>query len=170
MDEHAFAFGQARHLEEVGPDGEEGFRQRGGLDGVVPLGEGQGLPGRHGAILRITAAIGERADLVARFKFADAFAERHHFSGNFEAEDRACVLRRRIGALPLRDIGAVDAGRLDPHQDFASGGGWQRCLRKLHHLRATMGGKVDEAHFFGQGHIFGHGQGQFLICRRYLKI
>ena len=32
-----------------------------------------------------------------------------------------------------------------------------RHLRKLHHFRAAMGRKVDEAHCFGQGRGIGHG-------------
>ncbi len=62
------AFRQACHLEEVGPDGEEGFRKGGGLHCIITLGEGQRLTGRQTAIFGITAAIGERADLVAELE------------------------------------------------------------------------------------------------------
>ena len=170
MDEDAFPFGEARHLEEIGPDGEEGFRQSRGFDGVVTLREGQGLPGRHGAILRIAAAIGERADFVAQLEFGNAFTQSNHLAGDFKAEDRACILRRRIGALPLCHIRPVDARRLDLHQNLAFCGLRQRRLRKPHHLRAAMGREVDEAHCFGQGLGVGHGQGQLLTCRRRLKM
>lgn len=40
VDEHAFPFGKACHLEEIGPDSEEGFRQCGRFDGVVTFGKG----------------------------------------------------------------------------------------------------------------------------------
>jgi hypothetical protein len=140
-------------VEEVGPDGEEGFRQRRRLHRVVAAREGQRLGRRHGAILRIAAAIGERADLIAHPIGGDALAERHDLAGDLQAEDGAGIGRRRIVALALQHVRPVDARRRDANEDLAA----CRMGRMLFHhhqiVRAAVFGEPDIGH--GRWHWHG---------------
>ena len=98
----------------------------GSFDGVVTFGEGQGLPGGNGAIFRVTAAIGERTDLVAELELIDALSECNDLAGDFQPEDGTCTFGWRIDALSLRDVWTVNPRRLDLNEYLPSGGLRQR--------------------------------------------
>ena len=135
VDQRLFAAFQPARLEQIGPDGEEGFRQRRGAQRVVALGPGQALRGGRGAILGIGPAIGQRADLIAHRPTGDGGADGRDLPRAFQAQDGRGAGGRRIGTLPLRDIRAVHAGGLDPDQDFVRLRFRARSGGDPHHLR-----------------------------------
>ncbi len=152
MDEDLFAFHQIGHLENICPDGEEGFRQGCRARGLIAPRPWQGLRRRQGAELRITAAIGKAADLVSDGETLGPLAQGHDFAGDLKPEDRAGTRRRRIVALPLQHVRSIDAGSLDPDQDIAGLDLRQRTARQHHLFRPAGRRKIDIGHFARQGH------------------
>ena len=80
-------------------------------------GDRQTSAGRSDAIFGIATAGHERADLLADHLLGSG-AGSHHVAGDFQAEDVGCSRRRRIMAVPLENVGAVDARRGDLDQDL----------------------------------------------------
>src|SRR3546814_9071613 len=78
MDQKRFAAFQGGAFENIGPDGEEGFRQGCRLDGAETFGDGQGMALMSDAIGRIANAADQRADAVAAFPGRDAGAGSDH--------------------------------------------------------------------------------------------
>ena len=67
VDEQGLAGLEATALEDVGPDGEEGLGQRGGLGQVEAARDGEALHGGGDAVLGVAAARHEGGDRVADF-------------------------------------------------------------------------------------------------------
>ena len=110
VDQHGLALGREAALEQVGPDGEQRFRQRRRLGQVEPVRDRQaGARGRD-AIFGIAAAGDQRADRFAN-ELLGALACFDDLAGDFEAEDVRRARRRRVEAAALEDVGPVDAGR-----------------------------------------------------------
>lgn len=98
------------------------FRHGRGFDRIITRGERQGLARWHHAIFGVAAAIGKCADPVTNLEITDAFTKCNDFSGDFKAENRACVFWCGVIALTLRHIRPVYAGSLHLHQQFSSFG------------------------------------------------
>ena len=137
MDEERLARFQRAALEHVVPYGEErlGDRRRFGEREAVRYRQGVGLV--HHAIVSVAAARRQRTDQVALVPARRAGAERGDLAGDFEARKVGGARRRRICALPLEDVGTVDAGRPDPDQDLAFARLRNRALFRLEHQRAA---------------------------------
>ena len=153
MDERFLAAGEASGLEQIRPDGEAGFGQRGGAQAVIASGPGQALRGGSGAVFRIAAAIGQGADLVADLPRRDIGTDRHDLARDFQAQDRAGAGRRRVGALALGDIGTVHTGGLDADQHLIGLRGWERALGEPHHLGSAGAVHLNEGHGLWQRHL-----------------
>ena len=83
----------------------------------TPAGTGSSWPSRHHDLLGVAAAGQQRAHLVTRPPAGDAVADGPDPAGAFQARVRRRARRRRVAALPLHQVGAVDTagGDLDDH-------------------------------------------------------
>src|SRR5690606_2659658 len=143
----------ARHqpaaLEHVGPHGEEVLRERRCLEqGQAPR-HRQCLADRGHRVLRVAAAIGQRAHRVAHAQAADAVAERDDVAGDLESDHRRRARRRRVASLSLRDVGTVDAGPRHPDQHLAGRRHRHRHAIDVQDRRRAAGAVVDEFHRCG---------------------
>ncbi len=106
-------------LEDVVPDREHG------------LGEGRGLGQRQsfrhrqrgglgrGTELGVTAAANQRANEIARLEARGAGPQRDDLAGDFHAENIGGAFGRRVEALALEHVGAIDPGGRDLDQHLA---------------------------------------------------
>src|SRR6185436_9267365 len=103
---------------------------------------------RHGrdAVLRISAACDQRADVVADAKPVDAGADALDGAGNLEPRDVGCAGWRRISSQPLEDVRPVDARGSHLDQDFARCRRRHRPLRRDQHLGAARLLDLDRDH------------------------
>ena len=110
---------QAGDHEHVGPDRAGHLREgRGALD-VHAGRQRHHLPGGHGHLLGVPPGREERAHLVAHLMALDALADRADPARALEAEHVGGALRRRVEALPLQRVGAVDRAGDDVDDDLA---------------------------------------------------
>ena len=116
VDQQRLAFGGHPAFEDVVPDREQSLGNRRGLVQRHSCRHGQAMPEMGEAVFGIAAAGDERADLLAEQRFGRALAQRDDFARYLEARDRRGARRRRVEALPLDDVGAVDPGMADPDQ------------------------------------------------------
>ena len=118
MDEEPFAGLEPSALEHVVPDREDRLGQGGGLHGGQSVRDEQrGGFGRHRE-LGIAAAIGEGADEIAVLEARHVLADGDDGACDFEAEKIRGVLGRRVEALALEHVGAIDARRLNDDEHF----------------------------------------------------
>ncbi|MNF96153.1 hypothetical protein D3C84_789340 [compost metagenome] len=153
MNQRALAFAGAAHVEQVGPHREESFRDRRRLHPVHAFGNRQRLAGRDRAILRITAAIGQRTDLVADDKLADICANGDHFAGHLQTWVWVHAGFHRVLAGSLKNVGAIDPGSMHADQHFTDACSGQGHLARLQDFRATGFGDFNQGHVFGQIHF-----------------
>jgi uncharacterized small protein (DUF1192 family) len=146
MDEDHVALGREGALEQVGPDGEEGFGDRRRLDHAERLRDGQALAGRGEAIFGIAPAGDERAHRLAEERRIDALPQRGHGSGYLQTGNRGRAGRGRIEALALHHIRPVHARRGDPDQQLARAGVRHRPLDGHEHLGTAGLGRIDRLH------------------------
>ena len=139
VNENALAFRQPSALKHVRPDGEEGFRNRGGVNRVEAARYRKALHGRRDAILgvatsghqgtdaRLTAVSFRLKPEATWFLFSrlscssrlEPEATRFdNFTGDLEARNVGGTWRRWVLALSLHDVGPVHARGLDPDEDF----------------------------------------------------
>ena len=137
MHQERFAALQPTTLEHIVPDGEERLRNGGGFDGSEVCRNGQRMALMRQAVFGIAPADDERCDAVALAPALNARAARRHASGDFKTRDVGRALGRRIEALPLHHVRAVDAGGLDRNQDLARSGGRNRPLFGDENVRAA---------------------------------
>ena len=109
--QHALAGAQSTALEQVRPDREIGFRERGRLDCRVAGRPRQTLALRHRAVLGVAATVGETRDFVADPPRADIGAAGRDNAGNFETKERTGTRRRRVAPFALQHVRPVDASR-----------------------------------------------------------
>ncbi len=154
MHEEALALLQMPAVEHIGPDGEECFRDRGGLDHREALRDRQRIRRVHLAELRITPARNERADFVADAETRRALAKRGDLAGDLEAWQVGSAGRRRIMALPLQHVRAVDARRRHADENLAGAG--RRHRPGLGDQRLRAAGLRDRHRRHGRGERFRH--------------
>jgi hypothetical protein len=145
MDQHALAGRKARGIEQVGPHGEEHFRQSRCVDQRDAARHRQNAFGRRGAELGIAATGNQRAHLIAHTPSADALAQFGDRAGHFHAENLGRARRRRITARALRQIGVVQPrrGHLDQHL-----AGFRHRFRRVVEDKATIGTGIVDADGF----------------------
>ena len=136
---------EVSELEDVGPDGEEGLRDAGGLLHGEALWHGQALHAGREAVLGVAAAGDERADAVAlappgvRGRGGDG-------ARDFQSEDGRRSRRRRIVAGALQQVGTIDARGLDANQHFARARDGRRALGDVQNVRRPGLCEVDVLH------------------------
>jgi hypothetical protein len=111
------------------------------------------LPGRDVAVFSVTAAVGQRANLVPHGKLTDTRTERHHFTGHFQTGNRIHARLHRVLACPLQGVGAIDPGGMHANQHFAGCGDGQGHTLGLQDFGATRLSDFDTGHFAGQSHV-----------------
>ena len=134
MHQHGFAGLQPARLEHIGPDGEDGFGQGGGLGEVEPIWNRQHVTGVDHGVFRIAAAAQQGADPVAQAPARDAVAQRVDLARDFKPQNAGRTGWRRIAALALEQIGTVHAGRAHADADLAGTGLWRRMLGQVQRL------------------------------------
>ncbi len=100
---------QLTQLEDVRPDGEEGFRNGGRFAKAEARRDRQRLACRHGAVFGIAAAVGQRANAIAGRKRCDLRADLNNHARHLEAGHG--VTPSGIGYRPWR---CRISGRLTP--------------------------------------------------------
>ena len=118
MDQHPVAVGREPALEQIDPHREQGLGHRRGLGHPEHFGDPEAGAHRRDAIVRITAARDQGADLLAQ-QCVRAASRRDHFTRDFEPEHIARAWRRRIEPAALQDVGPVDPRRGDLDQHLA---------------------------------------------------
>jgi len=93
------------------------------------------------AIFGVAAAAHQRHDAVPDFPARHAGTERDDLAGDFEAGNIRCAGRRRIAALALHDIRAIDAGGCHLDQDLTVAG--RRHCALFGHERLGSAGGLD---------------------------
>lgn len=113
VDQQRLAGLEATALEQVDPDGHEGFRQRRRFLHAQAVGQVQGgaLVGHRE--LRVAAAGNQRHHRLADGEAADLAADRPHRAGDLQAGNVRGAGRRVVHALALKHVGTVDAGGAD---------------------------------------------------------
>ena len=102
----------------VGRGEDLGHAARGGP--VELLGHRHRRPLVHDRQLRLAAAADHGHDAVARLEALRPAPDRHHLAGQLEARDVGRrARRRRIAALELVHVGAVEPGRAHAHEQLA---------------------------------------------------
>jgi hypothetical protein len=84
--------------------------------------------------------------VLARLQVGDALADGHDVARALEAEDVRGPRRRVVVALPLQEVGTVDAGGGDPDQDLARCGLGGGTVDDLEGIDAARCGGSDSAH------------------------
>ncbi|MNG07426.1 hypothetical protein D3C84_907250 [compost metagenome] len=146
MNQRALAFAGAAHFEQVGPYGEEGFRDRCSLYLVHARRDRQGLARRDRAILRVAAAIGQRTDFVADDEFADTGADGDHLTRHFQPRNRVHAGFHRVFAGTLQHVRAIDPGGVHADQHFAGTCRGHGDLTRLQDFGSTGLGDFDVGH------------------------
>jgi len=128
---------------DVGPDGARGLHQPARVDQVQPVRHRHHLPGGDRDPLRVTATGQQRADPVASRPAGHPRAQLGDGAGNLQAEVLRRARRRRVGAFPLQQVGAVDPGRGNVHDELTGAGDRIRDLLPGQ-LIGTTGGPHDD--------------------------
>ena len=116
VDEHALAFLQARDHHQVRPHRAGQLHDGGRLDQVVALRQRGQLALRDGHVLAVAAADEQAADFLA--DLTASVTGIGDGPGALQAEDLRFAARRRVMALGLEQVAAVDAGGGHLHQHF----------------------------------------------------
>jgi hypothetical protein len=151
MDEEGLAALQPPALEDVGPDGEEGFGNDGGLDHREALRRGQALTGRRDAIFRVAAAGDEGAEAVAGLPL-HAGADRDDAACDLQPGNVGDAGRGVVAPHSLQHVRPVHPGRVDLDKHLAGAGRGGRALRGFQRLRPAGRGDLDGVHGVGEGH------------------
>jgi hypothetical protein len=146
LDQQRLAALQTPEPDDVVPGREQHLGQRRCPCRVEALGPRHGLLPRHGAEFRISAAIGQRADLAPDEAGIHTLADCDDGPGGVEAGQVRSAGRRRIEAASLLDVGAVDADRLDLEQDLAGLGMRLGAPGLAQHLRPAGMRDFDHPH------------------------
>ena len=120
---------QPAALEQVVPHGQQRLRQGGRFLHAEIRRDGQALAGGRDRVVGVTAAVGQGADPVAGLPATDCGSHSEHFPGHLQAHDGGGVLRRRIQALALQQVGPVEPRCADLDQQLIGGRCGHRALR-----------------------------------------
>ena len=157
MHEEGFAFLEAAALEHVVPNGEEGLGQRGSFRIGEASRHGQDVTGGNTHIFGIAAAGRKRADLVADAPARFAVAEGRDFARDLEARQVGRAGGRGIDAPALQDVGPVDAGGMDAHDDLAGTRLRHVAPLRFEHHRPARFGNGHRRHLGREWMRFRHG-------------
>ena len=137
MDHDGLALAQARALEDVAPDGEDGFGDACGLDHRDPFGDGDADLGLDDGLGGAGPTGDQRHHPVAGCETVDAVADLDDLACQFQPQHIGDAGGRGIIALALHGIGAVDARGMDPHAHLARAGTRQGAGNDLQHFGAA---------------------------------
>ena len=151
MNEEGLAGGETGAEEDIAPDGEEGFRQAGGIAERDAARYRQTDAQIDGAILGIATTVGQRGDALAPVPAGDVGTDRDDFARDFEAEQVGRAGRWRIKTLTLHDVRAIHARGGDADQHFARAGAGNRAAAGREDLRTAGGLHLDHGHRVGRG-------------------
>ena len=131
--EQPFARLEPAEHEHVEPCGKQGFRQGRRLPQIESSGNRQRYRFGGQTVLRITTAIDERANAIARFPACDARPGRDDFTCHFQPGDIGGAARTEP-AVALSAVMPVDAGERDFNQYLVRSGFRQRPDAWLQHF------------------------------------
>src|SRR5262245_50171324 len=141
-----FAGAEPSAVEDIRPDGEERFGNRGSRNEVHPSRNWQALDRRSRAERRVAAARHQRANPIADVPLADAAAEHVDHSGNLEARQIAGAGRRRVRTPTLQNVRTVDARSRYTDAYFSRARSGIRPFDRSEHLRRSGFGNFNRAH------------------------
>ena len=136
-------------VENVRPDGEEGFGQAGRLDDAEALRHRQALADRCDTKLGIAAAGDERTNRVADFQACRGDGRRvtcNDRSGDFETGQVGCARWHRVHAFALQHVGPVHSRCGNPDQQLADTGHRVGPLGGAQHFRRAVARDFDRLH------------------------
>ena len=134
-------------LEDVVPDREERFRDRGSFGERHRVGLPDAADGRCNRVFGVAATRDEREHRVANRNPLDAFAERRNNARDFKTGKLGMSFRRRIIPLPLQHIRPIDTCRCNFDQDFACARSRYGNVAKLQNVRSAF--SFDDNGFHG---------------------
>ncbi len=150
MHEQGLAGLQAAAFEDIGPNREESLRDRRRLDGGHAGGNRQGIGFVNAAEFGVAAARDKGADLLPQPVKARFRPRCYDLAGNLKPGNVGRAGRWRVGALPLQDVRAIDAGGGDLDQDLGLARQRHRPGLRHQHLRPAGGRNGDRGHRRGQ--------------------
>ena len=118
VDEHRLLALQFAEQEQVQPGGDVGFADAGGLLEGYRIGQRHGVPFERDRVFRVTAAADQRDHALAGFEPRSPGACRFDHAGHFQPEHLGIARRRRVVALALVHVRAVDRGRVHANQQL----------------------------------------------------
>ncbi|MNT32705.1 hypothetical protein D3C72_1686010 [compost metagenome] len=144
VDQEFLAGGQTRAVEYVGPDGEVVLGNGGGGQQVQAARHRQAMAFVGQAVLRVSAARRQRADLVAGLPGTDLGADGHDGARHFQAQVGRGAEWWRVGARALQHVGTVDARIGDLDQYLPPLGRLHVALRDAHAVGRAALAVIDE--------------------------
>ena len=150
MDQHPLTRLQATAHEQVGPDGEEGFRQACGLQQPEAMRDWQGVVSGRQRVLRVTAPRQQGTDLFPQPRSRNTRPDGNNLACRFQTGQGGRPRRRRIFARPLQRIGPVHPGSSHPDQNLAQPGLGHGRDGGRQNLWPTGCRDRDNLHAFGQ--------------------
>jgi len=136
MDENALLWLKGSGLKDVGPDREIGLGDARGFFDAEPRGDGEAVSSRCEAVVGVASTGDQGAYAVARLPAGHGIRGDDN-AGHLQAEDRGRSGRRRIFALALKEVGAVDPGGLDTDQNVTLAGHGSGSLGDAEDFRAS---------------------------------
>jgi len=106
--ERAATRGEPSEVEEIEEGGEEDLGKRGRLFERERLGDTHRRPRVHDGLLRVAPAREERHRSLPDPPAGDSGADLGHDARALQPEDRGSAGRRRVEALTLQEVGAID--------------------------------------------------------------
>jgi hypothetical protein len=153
VDQQCLSLLQSTAVKYIRPHGKKRFGQGCGLNHAQARRDRQGLSLGYYTISGIASAMSQGADLVAHFPAHNISSAGHDGAGNFQPRQVGCTLGYRVKSLALQDIGAIDSGGSNPHENFSGRWCGQGTLSFMQYLRPTGPGDFYRAHLIGKVHI-----------------
>jgi hypothetical protein len=152
MHQQRLAGFQSTALERVVPDREDSLRHRRCFDHGEAI-DRQRMAFVRESIFGIATTDHQGHDLVADLPTLHVRSYACNLAGDFEARNIGRAGRGRIIALALHDVGPVDAGGRDFHQNLAGARLGHRAHLRHQHVRPARRLDADDGH---AGREFGH--------------
>ena len=125
--------------QQIQPCGEKCLGNGGRLGEAHPLWDAHGVRGGYARELGVAAATKKRHHALAGHERRAALQD---LAGDFQAEDLGFTGRRRIAAHPLQQVGPVDSGGADAHEQVAGSRLRIGHVAELQHLGTA--GRLDD--------------------------